>query len=101
MANDSVDAQVHTAMKYLRAASFTDVQEVGTAESDVRVIRMTWARAARALKPGISWLRANKPVEVSDFLDRRDVATLLREGEGGVEIRDSTTIHHYRLQYPH
>lgn len=99
MASHSVEAQIEAAKDYLRAAGFTDVREVGADESDVCEIHMTCAGATRALKLGLPWLRANTPVEVSALLSRKDVASLLKEGEG-VEIRDSTTIHHYGLDYP-
>lgn len=99
MASRSVEAQIEAAKDYLRAAGFIDVQEIGADESDVRVIRMSCAGATRALKLGLAWLRDNTPVEVSALLSRKDVASLLQEGQG-VEIRDSTLIHHYDLDYP-
>lgn len=99
MANHPIEAQVEAAKGYLRAAHFTDVHEIGADEADVRVIGMTYRGTVRALKLGVLWLRASTPVEVSDLLSRKDVASLLQEGEG-VEIRDPTLIHHYGLDYP-
>jgi len=99
MAHRSVEPHVEAAKDYLRAAGFTDVKEAGADESDVRVLRMTAVGGTRVLKLGVHWLQATTPVEVSALLSRKDVAALLREGEG-VEIRDPALLHHFGLDYP-
>jgi hypothetical protein len=65
----------------------------------VRLISGAYAGARHELKLGVHWLHANSPAEVSALLTRKDVATLLREGEG-IEIRDSSLLHLYGMDYP-
>jgi len=93
-----VEAKVEAAADYLSASGFTDVQEITQGGVDVRTIRMNYSGAVRELKLGLLWLGGVTPAEVYALLTQKDVAVMLRGGEGGIEIRDSSTLEHYRAR---
>jgi hypothetical protein len=95
-----VEAKMEAAKDYLTASGFTDLQESTSGEAQVRTIRMKNLGAERALRLGLWWLRDITPAELYALLARKDVALMLRDGEGGIDIRDSSTIHHYRIEGP-